>query len=173
MTSRILKASILILLAVATSLTVNSLSPAGIPLIGNWPSVSDSDSVAVPPSAEAGDPPFISLDEAAALYQRREVIFIDARNPEDYIYGHIRGAINIPYDFLPVDRLEEFWRETVQVAPKENDIVTYCSGLECESSLHLGREMASQGYTKIHIFYGGWREWERAGLPITQGNQPK
>lgn len=164
MDARIRQALIIIILSVVFAVGANMLSSNRIPFIGNWPSISNSDSVAVPPSADEGDPPFISLDEAAAKYQSRNVVFIDARDSEDYEYGHIKGSINLPYDYL-----EEYWDRIALGIPKDNDIIICCSGTECESSLFLGREMVYQGYKKIFIFYGGWREWERAGLPITKG----
>lgn len=169
MSRRIKQALILILVSAVIGLVVNAVSESGIPLKGNWPSVSDSDSVIVPPSAEEGDPPFISLDEAAARFQNKNVLFIDARYPEDFDYGHIRGAVNISYDLLPIENVQAFWDSTAHFIPRDKQIVVYCSGQECESSLFLGRDMADFGWNNIHIFYGGWREWERAGLPIEKG----
>jgi len=160
------QAVVIILISVIAAFGVNYFSSNGIAYVGNWPSVSGSDSIAVPPSADEGDPPFISLDEAAAKYQSSDIVFIDARDPEDFDYAHIKGAISIPYDYL-----EDYWKAESTGIPKNNEIVIYCSGAECESSLFLGREMVYQGYTNIMVFYGGWREWERAGLPIeTDGN---
>jgi rhodanese-related sulfurtransferase len=165
---RISQALILIVTAVIIGLVVNAISGRGIPLKGNWPSISNSDSIAVPPSAGEDDPPFISLDEAAALYQSPKVLFIDARSDEDYNLRHITGSINIPYDYLPFDNIDEYWEQLKKEIPIEQEIVIYCSGSECELSLFLGRDMNSLGYDRIKIFYGGWREWERAGLP-TEG----
>jgi rhodanese-related sulfurtransferase len=157
---------LLLLFSTVIAILFNSISGNGIPLVGNWPTISGSDSVLVPPSAEEGDPPFISLDDAAARYQSPETAFIDARDPEDYAIARIKGSINVPFDYL-----EENWDAYNATGfKKSKEIIIYCSGAECESSLMLGREMAFQGYTNIHIFYGGWREWERAGLPIEKGS---
>ncbi len=157
----------IIILAISTVLATasNLFSGNGIAFIGNWPSlISESDSIIKPPSAEEGDPPFISLDEAAGKFQDKNVVFIDARDPEDFELAHIKGALSIPYEYL-----EEDWMAASTGIPKERPIVIYCSGTECELSLLLGREMAYQGYENIFIFYGGWREWEHAGLP-TEGS---
>jgi len=168
MAARIKQILILVIISVIAGLTVNGFSGNRIPYIGDWPSVIATDSVLVPPSAEPGDPPFISLDEAAGLFQDREAVFIDARDPEDYIYGHIRGAVNVPYDYLPYDdpeAYENYWSGLVDSIPFYKKVITYCSGAECESSLFLGRELVARGYGNVSIFYGGWREWETAGLP--------
>lgn len=161
MKTRLRQTLIIIVLSVVVSLAVNTLSNHGIPLVSEWPSISGSDSISIPPSATEGDPPFISLDEAVAKFQSPDVLFIDARDPEDYEYGHIAGSISLPYDYL-----EEYWDKVSPGIPRNQDIVIYCSGTECESSLFLGRELAFQGYKNVHIFYGGWREWERSDLPI-------
>jgi len=164
MKSRIGQALTILALAVIVAIGVNIFSANRILLIGEWPSISGSDTVAVPPSAQEGDPLFISLDDAAARHQSRNVLFIDARDPEDFEYGHILGAINLPYDYV-----EDYWDEVVPRIPGDKELVIYCSGTECELSLFLGREMVAEGYEKIFVFYGGWREWEGAGLPIEKG----
>lgn len=159
---------IIILLAISTILGIasNLFSGNGIAFVGDWPSlISESDSIIKPPSAEEGDPPFISLDEAAGKYQDKNVLFIDARDPEDFELAHIKGAVSIPYEYL-----EDDWDAMSSGIPEDRPLVIYCSGSECELSLLLGREMAYQGYKSIFIFYGGWREWEHAGLPVERSD---
>jgi rhodanese-related sulfurtransferase len=158
------QAVLIIIIAAVLALIVNTFSNNRIPLKGSWPSISGSDSVVIPPSAQEGDPPFISLDEAAAKYQSRKVVFIDARDTADYSLGHIKGALNIPYDYY-----EAFWDRAMADLAKDMTFVIYCSGTECELSLFLGRDMVARGYRNVLIFFGGWREWEKAGLPIENG----
>lgn len=166
MKTRIFQSIIIVVISVLAGLLFNGLSGSGIPMVGKWPSVSGSDSVIVPPSAEEGDPPFISLDEAAARYQMPKILFIDAREPEDFEYGHIKAAINLPYDYM-----EDYWDKIIPGLEKDRNIVVYCSGSECESSLFLGRELIFNGFENISVFYGGWREWEKAGLSIEKALQ--
>jgi len=161
---RIKQALIIIILAIIIAFVDNTVSNNRIPFFGSWPSITGSDTIVVPPSAEEDDPPFISLDEAATKFQLKSVLFIDAREPEDYELGRIRGSINLPYDYL-----EDYWDKIAPSLSKEKGFVIYCSGSECESSLFLGREMAYEGFKNIYIFYGGWREWKKAGLPIEGG----
>ncbi len=158
---RLMPPLIIIVLSIIVALISNTVSDNRIPLIGSWPSISGSDSVIIPPSAEEGDPPFISLDLAATKFQSKDILFIDAREPEDYEIGRIRGAINLPYDYM-----EDYWDEVLTDIAIDREIVVYCSGSECESSLFLARELVYKGYENIFIFYGGWREWERAKLPF-------
>jgi rhodanese-related sulfurtransferase len=166
MKTRILQALVIVIAAVFVGLLFNGISGRGIPMVGKWPSNSGSDSVIVPPSAEEGDPSFISLAEAAALYQMPETMFIDAREPEDFEYGHINGAISLPYDYM-----EDYWDILIAGIAKDRNIVIYCSGSECESSLFLGRELVFNGFKNIFVFYGGWREWEKTGLSVVKAQQ--
>jgi len=161
MKQRIKQAVWIIAVSVLLALGINALSEKGIPLEGHWPSINNSYEVAIPPSADEGDPPFVSLDEAAAKYQSRKAIFIDSRDPEDFEHSRIKGAINLPYDYL-----EDYWDEVIPTIPKDREVIIYCSGTECELSLFLARDMVYHGYENVYIFYGGWREWERARLPM-------
>ena len=164
MNGRLTQALVLVVIAVAVAFITNSARDENLALVGNWPSISGSDSIIVPPSAEEGDPPFISLDEAAAKFQTPEVIFIDARYPEDYAEGHIRGAINLPYE-----ELDQYWDKVAPTIPKDRPVVVYCSGEECELSLMLAREMVVKGWKDIYVFFGGWREWQKSKLPTAGG----
>jgi rhodanese-related sulfurtransferase len=143
----------------------NSLSPQGITLKGNWSNKLNPDSLVVPPSYEEDDPPAISLENAIMKFQSGATIFVDARYPEDYKAGHIKGAINFPW--------EEFEEYSSQVLPKlsfDKEIITYCDGSECETSLLLARELRDMGYKNVKAFFGGWSEWKKAGLPIEVTN---
>ncbi len=158
---RLMPPLIIIVFSVIIALISNTVSDNRIPFIGSWPSISGSDSVIIPPSAEEGDPPFISLEQAVTKFQSENVLFLDARESEDYEIGRIRGSVNLPYDYM-----EDYWDEVLTDVTLDREIIIYCSGSECESSLFLARELVYKGYENIFIFYGGWREWERAELPF-------
>jgi len=145
----------------------NTLSHNRVAWIGHWPSLSDlaSDSTWNSPSYEEGDPPTLNLAEATALYQNPEVIFIDARLPEEYEEGHISGSYLLPMD-AEDEIFDSCYNEVTSMIDSNTPIVTYCSGVECESSLFLARYFREMGFENVKIFYGGWRKWEDAGLPI-------
>jgi rhodanese-related sulfurtransferase len=165
----ILQIIIILVISTVTALTVNSIRTGGIALVGNWPiRPSTGEGPIIPPSAEAGDPPFVTLEDAVTLFQSPHIIFIDARDVEDYDYGHISGSINIPYDYL-----DEYWESVIDTLDRDREYVIYCSGGECESSLLLGRYLDELGFFNLHIFYGGWEEWEINGLPIVSDELSK
>jgi rhodanese-related sulfurtransferase len=165
LTRILLKSLIIIFLGSAMGLLYNVFSPGGITLKGSWSNKITSDSVVVPYSYNEGsDPPAISLDYAQMKFQSAKTIFLDARLPVDFKAGHIQGAMNLPY--------EEFDQYTSSVLPKiptTGEIITYCDGTECEASLLLARELQDLGYRNIKIFFGGWAEWQQAGLATKTG----
>ncbi len=113
-------------------------------------------------STQRKAPQFISLDEARALHENQSAMFIDGRHAYDFGLGHIKGAINIP--------LSEFEVAVPLLSsiPKDQTLVTYCDGAECNSSIELAVKLDSLGYPNVRIFFGGWKEWQSANLPVTQ-----
>ncbi len=161
---------ILIILAISLVAGVlnNSLSSSRIAWVGYWPSFADSedDSTWDCLSCEPGDPPLLSLAEASALYQNPEIIFIDARFPDEYESGHIKGAYLLTFE-AEEEEFDVQWAIIEPLLDSNTLIVTYCSGADCETSLHLARYLRDDlGYTNVRIFFGGWRRWDKAGLPI-------
>jgi rhodanese-related sulfurtransferase len=153
---------VLLFLSAVVGLTINAARPGGIALVGNWPTrTAAGDDPVEPPSAEPGDPRFITLDDAVTEYQNPDIIFIDARSPEDFEYGRIARSINIPYDYM-----DEHWEAVLDSLDRTRHYVVYCSGSECEVSLHLGRYMQDLGFKNLDVFFGGWAEWEQNGLPM-------
>ena len=157
----LLKAIGIIVFGSFVGIIYNSLSPQGITLKGSWGKKVNQDSLVVPYSYQEDDPPAISLDDAMMKFQSGGTIFLDSRYSEDYTSGHIKGAINFPY--------EEFEEHSSQILPKlslDKEIITYCDGSECETSLLLALELRDMGYKNVKIFFDGWSEWQKAGLPI-------
>lgn len=158
--SVITRAALIVLLATVLALAHNAVSPRRIAWVGTWPSTYGADSAAVPPSYKEDDAPILRLDEAVGYYQTAGAQFVDARDEADYQLGHIPGAINFPFDYY-----DDFSAAVLPKLDKERDVITYCGGEDCELSLYLARQLRIEGYTKIHIFFGGYTQWQEAGLP--------
>ena len=109
------------------------------------------------------EPIAIKLDQAYRLF-KQNITFIDARANEDYKAGHIKGALNLPYyNFDP-------YKKVLGKIPKDNIIVTYCAGSECDLSILLGKQLFEMGYKRVYIFFDGWNEWEKAKYPTESTN---
>jgi rhodanese-related sulfurtransferase len=48
----------------------------------------------------------------------------------------------------------------------DDDIVVYCSQVDCLSSVALYRDLVRRGYRNVRRYAGGLLDWEDAGLPL-------
>lgn len=92
----------------------------------------------------------ISAKEAKEIMDSAEdYVLVDVREKDEYIKGHIEGAILIPYGEIE-KRAEE------EVADKEQVILVYCrSG---RRSAIAAQALADMGYTNVKDF-GGIIDW--------------
>jgi len=81
-------------------------------------------------------------------------VFIDARFARDFKAGHLKGAINVPVDANDV----EHQKVTADIA-KDTRIVLYCQSAGCKFAEKVAIKLASDGFSDISIFRGGWQEW--------------
>lgn len=103
------------------------------------PSASDGTSAGAPAgTALSYDPKAKPLADPAALQKAlaagEAVIVVDVRTPEEYGAGHVKGAVNIPYDIIA---------SKLPAADKAARIVLYCrsgrrSGIAAATLLGLG-----------------------------------
>jgi rhodanese-related sulfurtransferase len=113
-----------------------------------------------PGTVQTAAPPVIGYDEARSLFEGGGVLFVDARPPFDFGLGHIRGAVNLPLkDFEGSGRI-------LELLGKDQQLVTYCDGEECNSSALLAAKLDSAGYKHVRVFFGGWKEWTARHLPV-------
>lgn len=110
---------------------------------------------------------YVSLAEAEDLFNSRSALFIDSRQTDLYLSGHIFGALNLPYG---EDETESLLLELDR--PPEDTLVVYCDGEECRSSVHLARRLHETGFLDVRIFFGGWKEWIGSGLPVEGDDVP-
>ncbi len=159
------QAILLLIISTALGLGINLVSPNRVELVGKFRDLSNGDQPIVPPTAEPGDPPFIGINEAQMEFSTGSPLFLDTRDAEDFECGTIPGSINIPFEALPEGDLAKYFDSALGVA-KDYPIIAFCSGEDCDLSLHMGRNLQLIGYTNIAIFFGGSREWEKFGLEM-------
>ena len=156
-------ARIIILLGSACLLGAmwNGLSDGGIPLWGTEEAWKVRGPIVVPRAAAEVDlAEFRSAIEAGAT-------IIDARSETDYAEGHVPGALS-----FPGGRVSERLFKVFEKVDPEADVVIYCAGVSCNSSLTVYRRLEREGYKKIRVFTGGWNEWKEKGLAIETGPPP-
>ena len=90
------------------------------------------------------------------------VTVIDVRPPDEYVQGHIPGALNIPLDRLAA-RLGDL--------PRDRQIVAYCRGPWCVLSFEAVARLRAAGIPARRLA-DGLPEWRRAGLPVASDEGP-
>jgi rhodanese-related sulfurtransferase len=142
-------AAILVALAAVAALAHNALRAKSLPLIR--------------PAGPGADSSLLTLARAKTLYDQG-VVFVDARDNEEFAAGHIRGARHIDYEHAA-----EQWEAAMQGVPPSSPVVVYCNGEGCNSSQLVADALRNVGYREVYVFFGGWPEWSAAGYPI-EGN---
>jgi rhodanese-related sulfurtransferase len=145
--------------AAGLAFTVNALSPRGIALTGQW----DVKKGVISAKAKHD---FVKQGReielpAAKVYYNEGILFVDARPPEEYKAGHIKGAVSFGVDDF-YGRFGAFR----QKFPDSTFIVCYCNGRECPDSHELAENLENAGYTHIKVFIDGYPVWEQEGLPV-------
>jgi len=103
-----------------------------------------------------------------ARFDKKNCVFLDARKPEEYQEGHIPGALNF-YG----NELDNFAPKIVpKLTDKNQEIIAYCHGGDCDLSLQVAKTLIEQGYAHVEIFQGGWPDWKKSGYPIHEGDAP-
>jgi rhodanese-related sulfurtransferase len=80
----------------------------------------------------------------------RPIVIVDVREPELFATGHIKGAINIPYD-------DARPRIVKELSPKDR-IVFVCHGGPMGDK--LGHLLAQKGYPSVFNLAGGMKKWK-------------
>ena len=161
-------AILIVIIGAAVGLGVNTgrnAADKGLPLKTHWLDNRKIQALDKPPSYQPGDS-LLSLEDAYSLYLDSMTIFLDARPSDEYDQGHIKGAINLPFE-----EWDQYWDKVKPQLDSTREIVCYCEGLDCELSLFAARELKQDGYPKAYIFFGGWLKWKDANLPIESAEQ--
>ncbi len=102
----------------------------------------------------------ITFEQFQRLFEEKQALIIDAREPDEYKVGHVPGAINIPY--LSVD---DHFPELAAI-PRDRLIVIYCNNLMCPLGGWLADFMVQMDFTRLFLFEEGWDYWEREDMPV-------
>lgn len=89
-----------------------------------------------------------------------DFVLIDVRSAEDYKLGHIRGAINIPFDGS--DEAIEKVRQAIEDGKKERRSygLIYCYSYACTLGRKTGKTLAQHGIS-VKEMTVGYGDWER------------
>jgi rhodanese-related sulfurtransferase/DNA-binding transcriptional regulator YhcF (GntR family) len=121
--------------------------------------VAETHQAAVPPARDAylgrDGAAEVTREELRARLQMGDVVVLDVRPVEEYLAGHIPGAVCIPVADL-ADRINEL--------PEGCEIVVYCRGEYCVLAYDAVRLLTDRGRHAIRLADGmlEWRHERRA-----------
>ena len=110
------------------------------------------------------EPQAITLEQAYKLFTNG-VKFVDSRDEADFLAGHITNSINIPFDYV------EDHKHKLEQLSKDNPLIVYCGGTDCDLSHLLANLLFEQGYKQVYVFFGGWNEWLEANYPVDKSSE--
>ena len=97
--------------------------------------------------------------EVAEAQARGDIVVIDVRTPQEYMFEHIEGALLMPMAFFRADALP---------GQGEKRIVFHCgSGVRSE---RVSRAAIESGIPRIAHMEGGFAAWKAAKLPYVGTN---
>ena len=191
----IVEAASIALIGAILALVANALSPRGLALTTNYFPGGTNGLVAPLPALVSSnaatnalsttqDPAaphindkglqMIGFKAAVRLFldprtQKDLVIFVDARNEDDFNLGHIPGA----REFDPYHP-EKKAVAVMALCNAAEQIVVYCTGGDCEDSQSAAILLRDAGTpnSKLMVYEGGFTEWTTNNMPVEKG-EPK
>ncbi|MEG3627631.1 ArsR/SmtB family transcription factor [Streptomyces poriticola] len=110
--------------------------------------------------AAAAEAARVTREELRARVAAGDTVVLDVRPVEEYLAGHIPGALSIPVGEL-ADRIGEL--------PRDCDIVVYCRGEYCVLAYDAVRLLTDRGRRAVRL-YDGMLGWRLADLPVDAGD---
>ena len=107
----------------------------------------------------------VNSDEAAQMLEREKegIVIVDVRRDDEWVTGHVKGAIHIPIDDLQ-SRIDEL--------PRDKTLLFICvsggrAGRACEIAATMGYPSES-----LYNVEDGTPSWIERSLPTSYGNDP-
>jgi len=144
---------VILVLALGLGLGVNSISPAGIPLFGQW---DDQAGVLMAGSTREGARAE-EVNNPLRVKQMIEtggIVLVDVRRADVYALGHLPGALSFPLSEF--DQVIGRFRERIKA---EDKVLLYCSGVACHDSHTFGAKLIEMGFARVSVYAGGFSEW--------------
>lgn len=110
------------------------------------------------PNAALGAEPIRTIDRdelRTKLDEGEGVKLIMALNRWAFDAKHIPGSLHFDTPEALYDAIRP-----------DDEVVVYCSHVDCLSSVALYRDLVRRGYRNVRRYSGGLLDWEDAGLPL-------
>jgi len=104
--------------------------------------------------------------DCASLREKMErgdsFVLVDALGPISYAGAHLPGAINLTPNTVD-------GRAQRRIPDLDTEVVVYCAGPDCDSSVEVAERLVELGYSNVLHFSGGKEAWRAAGYPLEGG----
>jgi ArsR family transcriptional regulator len=104
----------------------------------------------------------IDADTLMRLLEQQMVTVIDVRPEDEYVNGHVAGALHVPHDAID---------QHVERLPRDRPIVAYCRGPYCVMAFSAVARLRELGFD-VQRFDTGFPQWKASGLPVERGPSP-
>jgi rhodanese-related sulfurtransferase len=189
----LLEAVVVVLAAAALAFAANEVSPRGLKLGRNYFPGGTNQAVAplkiprvvtnasgtnqeieIPdPDQRLKDKGLQPISRAKTLeylhdprYQEGLIVFVDARNKDEFNDGHIPGAYQLdPY------HPEEQVGAVLTACQAADVVVVYCTGGDCEDADSTALLLRDAGIpnTKLFVYGGGYTDWTDNHMAVEEG----
>ena len=106
------------------------------------------------------EPMMASLEFTKYFFDKKNAIFVDARESEEFEISHITGAINIPFDYY------DEYMDVIDSLKYDDVFIIYCSGGESSLSIDLADVFfGDKAFENVFVFEGGLPAWQEAKYP--------
>lgn len=102
----------------------------------------------------------VNRDELLKRVIKGDVTVLDVRPVEEYVAGHIPGALSVP-----LGRLKEILVEL----PVDQEVVAYCRGPYCVLAVQAVEILRAEGFNAIRL-EESVQDWRAMGLPVEVGD---
>ncbi len=105
----------------------------------------------------------ITVERAKELLDGGNAVVVDVRNPDEWVAGHVTGAIHIQVDDV-MNRVDEL--------PQDKDLLFICavgvrSALACEMAAAMGVSTE-----RLYNIEEGTPAWIESNFPTSYGDDP-
>ena len=101
----------------------------------------------------------VNRDDLLTRVAEGGVTVLDVRPTDEYLAGHIPGALSVPLGRL---------KEILASLPTDQEIVAYCRGPYCVLSVQAVEMLRKKGFNAIRL-EESVQDWRAMGLPVETG----
>ena len=102
----------------------------------------------------------LKVDEAAKLLaEKKEIVILDVRAPEEFKEGHLKGAVNLNI------QSKTFKEDLAKLDKSKTYLVNCAAG---GRSTRACTAMDGLGFTNAFNLQGGFNAWSAAGQPVVK-----